>query len=511
MRIVALAGISTVAALVAMIGSAGCYALGSDCELNYDCTGGSGGAGGATTTNTGGAGGAPPSCVPSNNSTPVGNDCGVFVSASKGEDTNDGTKEKPFATITMALSAAGNGPVYLCGETLLESVDLSANAVLYGGLDCAAEWKYDASKPSVLNASGDMIPVRVSSKTSAELYDVVVRADDALVAGGSSIGIIAEGESEVKLTRCRVEAGNGKNGKDSDPFLETAADGNPGLDGGMACSAGQVVTPEPIATRCGDVDSAGGGGGVGQSGSGLPGGPGLPESAMNGGLGEGAAVCTAGGAGDAGALGAPGDGATGLGSLQAGAGFSGLGGADGKPGAPGQGGGGGGGAKGGPGVGKCQMAGTTGGASGGTGGGGGCGGQGGKGGLAGGASIGIVSLGAKLTFSDVTIETKAGGKGGNGGLGQTGGPGGGGGMGGSKGNFTALNNGCAGGQGGKGGDGGRGGGGRGGHSIGVAHTGEAPATTGATITTGTPGNGGTGDGDTGTGAPGTAEKVQSFD
>ncbi len=297
MRIVALAGISTVAALVAMIGSAGCYALGSDCELNYDCTGGSGGEGGATTTNTGGAGGAPPSCVPSNNSTPVGNDCGVFVSASKGEDTNEGTKEKPFATITMALSAAGNGPVYLCGETLLESVDLSANAVLYGGLDCAADWKYDASKPSVLNASGDMIPLRVSSKTSAELYDVVVRADDAQVAGGSSIGVIAEGESEVKLTRCRVEAGNGKNGKDSDPFLETAADGNPGLDGGMACSAGQVVTPEPIATRCGEVDSAGGGGGVGQSGSGLPGGPGLPEGAMNGGLGEGAAVCTAGRAG----------------------------------------------------------------------------------------------------------------------------------------------------------------------------------------------------------------------
>lgn len=498
--------VSAAVAAGALSFGTGCYSLSSDCDLNYNCADGSGG--GATTTTTG-TGGAPPTCVPSNNSSPVSDDCGVFVSSSKGEDTNAGTKEKPFATIAMAFNSAPGKPVYLCGEDLLEGVEVGANATIFGALDCKADWKYDATRPTAISASPDMISLRVSSKMSLSMFDVVVRSEDALIPGGSSIAVIAEAEASLALTRCRIEAGNGANGTDGEDFVETALDGQSGADGLNACTANQVITMDPPTTTCGDLQSVGGLGGIGTSAQGGAGTPGLPDGAMNGGAGEGASVCTDGLAGNDGMAGTSGAGAMGLGGLQAGQGFVPSTGADGQPGTPAQGGGGGGGAKGGTGAGKCPV-GTTGGASGGTGGSGGCGGLGGKGGKGGGASIAIVSVGASFTFKDVTIQAGNGGKGGNGGPGQSGGIGGLGGQAGSKVSFVSLNNACAGGPGGKGGDGGRGGGGRGGHSIGVAHVGTAPETQGATITTGTPGNGGTGDGDTGTGAPGVTQQVQAF-
>ncbi|MEZ4298886.1 MAG: PGRS family protein [Polyangiaceae bacterium] len=505
MRLPCLDNLLVGAALLAALLSTGCYSLSGDCELNYNCgEGGTGGAGGTTTT-----GGAPPSCVPSNNSTPVADSCGVFVSSSKGEDTNAGTKDKPFATLAMAFNAAAGKPIYVCGEDLIESVEITGDTTLFGALDCESAWKYDASKPTVVNASSDMIALRVGAKSKADVFDLVFRTEDAQIPGGSSIAVVAEGESELHLTRSRVEPGDGKAGADGTAFVDPSVSGQAGADGLNACTSSLVTTPPGPTTTCGDLESVGGFGGNGGASQGGAGAPGLPDGAMNAGAGEGAAVCTAGTAGDDGAIGTAGAGAQSLGALQAGQGFVSAPGADGKAGAPGQGGGGGGGAKGGTGAGKCP-AGMTGGASGGTGGSGGCGGQGGKGGKGGGASIGILSLGATLVFNDVTIAAQAGGKGGNGGPGQLGGDGGLGGNGGSKINFSALNNACAGGPGGKGGDGGKGGGGRGGHSLGIAHTGAAPDITGATITVGTPGNGGTGEGDPGTGAPGVAKEIQSF-
>jgi hypothetical protein len=69
---------------------------------------------------------------------------------------------------------------------------------------------------------------------------------------------------------------------------------------------------------------------------------------------------------------------------------------------------------------------------------------------------------------------------------------------------------CAGGKGGKGGTGGHGGGGLGGHSLGIAHTGEAPDTKGAMLKVGAAGDGGLGDGDPGKGGAGIAKEVQAF-
>ena len=76
-------------------------------------------------------------------------------------------------------------------------VQIDGKVALYGGLDCATDWKYDAAKQTLLTASNDMVPVSVSSGARLDMYDVNVQADDALAPGGSSIGILAEADADV--------------------------------------------------------------------------------------------------------------------------------------------------------------------------------------------------------------------------------------------------------------------------------------------------------------------------
>jgi serine/threonine protein kinase len=57
---------------------------------------------------------------------------------------------------------------------------------------------------------------------------------------------------------------------------------------------------------------------------------------------------------------------------------------------------------------------------------------------------------------------------------------------------------------------GKGGGGQGGHTLGIAHKGAAPPSTGVTIKTGTAGAGGVGEGATGSGAAGVKAATQEF-
>jgi hypothetical protein len=468
---------------------------------------------------TGGTGGimVDPGCIPSSSGSPVQNDCGVFVSASKGDDGNTGTKESPFATIGKALSATKGKPVYLCGETFGEAVEASGDAVLYGALDCAADWAYSAGQRTTIAPAADAIPLKVTSSVSVELHDVNLTAADATAPGGHSIALLAQAETAVTLTRSDLTAGNGAVGADGEPSGGTAASGGDGDAGAEACTGAMLFGGASVTNSCGTGDSISGLGGIGAETSGGDGSDGSPAGTMNGGQGEAASACTDGTAGDDGADGSSGAGASGLGTLTN-EGVAGVAGNDGQPGAVAQGGGGGGGAKGGPGssggmkeCGAVMGAAGNAGASGGSGGAGGCGGAGGKGGGAGGSSIGIVSLEAKLTFEAVIIKTANGATGGNGGGGQAGGAGGTGGPGGNvPAAATSLSAACAGGDGGTGGTGGRGGGGLGGHSIGIAHSGTAPSTAGAEISVGTPGDGGAGDGGMGNGNSGVAAPAQQF-
>lgn len=462
-------------------------------------TGGTGGNGGGTTTSSTAV---PAECVPSTAGDVVSDECGVFVSSSLGSDANDGTKAKPFATITAAFESANGKPLYLCGEAFAESVSIANSSTIYGGLDCASDWKYigDTAR-STLTAAEDAIPLRVLANQTLTAANIKVVAANAKAAGGSSIAILAEANATLDLLKSDVEAGNGAPGEDGMDVEGMAGAGQNGVDGGAPCSAATVNGGVGPLNECGDVDSIGGPGGTGFQNSAGPGGPGEPGSDVNdnaGGGEVGANNCGNGTAGTPGAAGAPGAGAkAAIGTLNPETGFAGIAGVSGQPGQPGQGGGGGGGARGGVtggGLNKCASAASAGGASGGSGASGGCGGVGGPGGGPGGASIAIVSLGATLVFEEVTLTAKDAGAGGDGGDGQLGG---GGGTGGKAGTvdaaMTDLNAACKGGNGGAGGKGGRGGGGLGGHSLGIAYLGEPPDTTKATVTVGVPGDGGLGD------------------
>jgi len=340
--------------------------------------------------------------------------------------------------------------------------------------------------------------------------DVLVKAADSMVPGGSSIAAVVDGAT-VQFTRCEFIAGNGMAGDKGATPMDDVGPSNPadplivGGDGVAACTA----VASPNAGGIGKANelcstSVGGNGGSGDVALGTAGSDGQPLPDPNpdawgvGGTGAMVAGCKSGQDGLLGAEGAHGAGAAAdeLGVLSA-SGFIGAAGKDGGDGSPGQGGGGGGGSKGKVGCG---------GASGGGGGAGGCGGKGGIGGQAGGSSIGVISLNANVTFTDVRLTIGNGGAGGEGGDGEVGGVGGIGGVGGAGANTLK---GCNGGAGGQGGFGGKGGGGRGGHSVGIAFTGKGPAAP-ADVKLGTAGVGGIGFDMSSDGAAGQAVKSLEF-
>jgi hypothetical protein len=491
-----------------VVHAAACFNYIDDCERALTCPPGTGG-------------GTPAVCDPSKNKDPVADTCGVFVSPN-GDDGAAGTKAKPLKTITAAL--AKGTTIYACAGAMpySEAIVLDKETTIFGALDCVS-WAHDAAKKTALTAASDAVPVTIAITASgAEVVDFAITAADAMLNGGSSIAVVVNGAT-ASFARTDITAGKGKDGlagmtpTDSvgptDP-TDPAIKGNGGLAACMSMSS-QLGGDAKDNTLCPTATGGplGGAGGVGAVNSGSNGdaNPATSQTAL-GGQGQPSMDPTwscavgVGATGANGAPGAPGAGAkaTDIGTLDK-SGYIGSAGQSGSGGKPGQGGGGGGGAKG-----KTMCAG----ASGGGGGAGGCPGQGGLGGMSGGASIGIVSLGAALTFDAVTIKAGAGGNGGDGGDGQGGGVGGNGGDGGI-GDATApvTSKACNGGAGGQGGTGGKGGGGRGGHALGIAYVGKAPPKAGVTFTKGTAGAGGAGDhamGNMGDGAAGVAADVQVF-
>lgn len=430
-------------------------------------------------------------CTPSKVLGVIDESCGLFVKA--GSEGGDGSKSKPFGALSEAMEPAlkSSKRVYVCTAPLTEGeqVKVPAGVRIYGGVDCEKDWAYvGAGTKSILSASPGVIPLRlVVGDGVTEVHDMHVAAESASKPGGSSIAVLVEGAKALFVDSV-IEARNAMAGVGGEAYGSAAASGKDGNPGEIACSGASVLGAEGPANQCADGDSIGGPGGNGSAAQGGPGGSGQPgdDASMNGGEGQwGGMVCTPGQSGSNGAPGEPGEMATEIGFINAVDGYVGVVGADGKPGKSGQGGGGGGGAKGGKGQDKCSDKNVAGGASGGSGASGGCGGKGGKGGGFGGSSIGIVSLGADISFKGTLIKTGAPGAGGKGGSGQEGGKGGVGGMGGEVPEAaTDLDPGCAGGSGGDGGKGGSGGKGSSGHSIGIAFRLKAPSQEGVKLQVG---------------------------
>ncbi|WP_437738930.1 hypothetical protein [Sorangium sp. So ce1335] len=426
---------------------------------------------------------------------PALDECGVFVSASSGDDSNPGTKGAPVKTLQHAIGLAASGRghgeaptrrVYACGGDFEEKTTLPSGVDLWGGRLCdGGDWSYDGSfggpdHPTII-APPVGIPLRVitgeeEGATSTVFGVRVVAADASAGDGKSSIAMILSPGARAIVRAGAIVAGNGKDGEPGEDMpSERATDGLEGNDGASACTAGAAVGALPVVTVCEDgIESTGGYGGDGGLETGGDGAPGQPGPAANpdgtgrAGVGAGSETCTEGTDGAAGAPSGRAAGAVGPGELTEREGWVGVRGQDGKRGGVGQGGGGGGGSKGRGDMVACRAGAPQTGAAGGSGGSGGCGGEGGKGGGHGGASIGVVALqGSALMLEATRVTTGNGGRGGVGGTGQPGGVGARGGRGGAR-LGPEMWDACRGGTGGDGGRGGDAGGGLGGPSCAVA-------------------------------------------
>ena len=470
--------------------------------------------GGGTDGSDGSTDGSMPDCSGDPSTANVSDACGVFAQADAAAG-GDGAMAKPFVKLADAITAAESAGkrVYACtSKAFAEAVTISAGIEVYGGLDCTKGWVWSQSARAQLSGPADKTALTVTSAASGakvEGFAIAGASPSSMTMGGSSIAV-AVADAAATLDHCDVKASDAADGLAGTAPSGPAAKGSDAAapDPGTmnACiNAASVNGGVPGSTMCGGVDTSGG---VGSKGGipGMPHGTGQlgancsPPDTLTG-LG-GAVVstskCVAGGTGHDGTNGNAGPGGSLAADTLSLGGVTNSDKTDGQTGTPGQGGGGGGGAKSGTFCPPLASPVDGPGASGGGGGAGGCGGGGGGGGRAGGSSIAIVSLGAKLTLTAVTLAVGKAGKGGSGVLGQSGGNPGTGAAGGAKSGIVPSNNGCQGGPGGTGGDGGPGGGGRGGHAIGIAYA-KAPATMPAIqmFTPGTAGSGGT----AGNGAP----------
>ena len=413
----------------------------------------------------------------------------VFVTP-QGDNTADGTRAEPVATIARAVELAQEQDklVIACAGTFDERITLSDEVRIYGGFSCPAgsgtrePWTYDGETKTTVAPSARGVAIEARNVANAiVIEDFEFTALDAVEPGESSVAAFMVRAADVTLRRVRILAGDGRRGGDG-PRAGVEYPSVAALRGedGAALLGGA----SEVCMMCsGNVQSRPGRGGDQPNEDGGEGQPIFDDSEEEGphegGAGIAALACNAGGAGRVGAQGFFGSSAIGaisLGRLTVEGWFPSPG-LDAPDGFSGQGGGGGAGKPGG---------------GGGSGGCGGCGGKGGAGGKGGGASIGLGAVGSMITVEHSEIRAARAGDGGAGAPGQIGqGPGGAGGLG-----FgSGSDRGCNGGPGGPGGDGGPGGGGAGGISVGILFKGHAPTVDDqTTITPGAPGANGIGGG-----------------
>ena len=292
-----------------------------------------------TTTTTG------PTCPADPDDGDVTPDCGIWASATLGDDSNPGTQEAPVRTLQRAVDLAGtDGSVYACAETYDTPVVIPSGVSLSGEWFCQNGWSRTAARATI-RPLHDVIPLTlVAGSGTSTISGVVAVAADAANPGESSIAVLADVDAAAELRRVEARAGDGAPGADgANGGVQPATAGASGAAGFGACSADIGMGGLAPSVTCDDGVSIGGVGGDGSDSAAQGGGDGLPDlGAGNGGKGEAAApVCTGGTNGEDGMPGQDGVGALAGGTLAA-SGYVGPAGASGTPGTRAQGGGGGG-------------------------------------------------------------------------------------------------------------------------------------------------------------------------
>jgi hypothetical protein len=181
---------------------------------------------------------------------PVRDDCGLFVSSSKGDD-NDGSNDKPYATIAKALASPESGPIYLCAETFAEAVHIKSGRKIYGGLDCAKDWKHVERRDE---ERGEPRGGRGAARGRPQVgrcWRMWRCARRMRWSGGVFYcGDRDDGRGRELRWRCDVEAGVAKDGGRDESFGVGASGGTTG-NVRSGCVLGANVVPGDSATeRC---------------------------------------------------------------------------------------------------------------------------------------------------------------------------------------------------------------------------------------------------------------------
>jgi hypothetical protein len=220
------------------------------------------GGGGGTVTVPGPDGGviesppAPPPPLPDGE--PVD---GVFVSASRGIEGADASKNRPVKTLAEAIPIAQKKqlPVIACAETYKESVALVDGVTMYGYFDCSgSKWKRAGERAKIESpTSPAVVADGLTLLARFEGFDIVAPNAAPASAAASSYGMIVKATKNLTLAEISITAGDGQDGVDG----VEPSEGNTELSPNNTAAGGQASAQRECANalECGFLIGAPGG------------------------------------------------------------------------------------------------------------------------------------------------------------------------------------------------------------------------------------------------------------
>jgi len=140
-------------------------------------------------------------------------DVAVFVSASKGHTTGDGTRNNPYETLPQAIAgakSAGKYFVFACAETYVDALDVESEVSVFGNFDCNS-WKPGSERAKVAVRTGVAVRAKgITAATRIEGFEFI--APEPVDPSASSVAMLAVDSPGLELVKVRIHAGAGANG-----------------------------------------------------------------------------------------------------------------------------------------------------------------------------------------------------------------------------------------------------------------------------------------------------------
>lgn len=162
----------------------------------------------------------PPGCpgnvLPTENECMVHESYGVFVSASKGSPSGDGSRTSPLKSVSAAIAAAKSSGrrVYACAETYDEVLTLADGIAVFGYFDCASSWKVGVGRATIAPKTEGVAARAASIGKPTRIEGFQITAANATTPGGSSIGLIAQDAGGLSFFDVGITAGTAMAGED---------------------------------------------------------------------------------------------------------------------------------------------------------------------------------------------------------------------------------------------------------------------------------------------------------